>query len=77
MCHSFFYDARMIEILREKLKRLPLQYVLLFFGTLLMVGWYRHGSLAAYWVLGWAAFFAAKLIITVKRKVDQQSRIKN
>ena len=67
----------MIGILKEKLSRLPLRTVLLLFGTLLFVGYYRRGYFAAYWVLGWAAFFAAKLIITVKRKVDQQSRIKN
>jgi hypothetical protein len=69
----------MIGNLREKLSRLPLRTVLLFFGTLLFVGYYRRGSLAAYWVLAWAAFFAAKVIITVKRKVDAQSqlRIKN
>jgi hypothetical protein len=66
----------MIPILKEKLSRLPLRIVLFFFGSLLLVGYYRRGYFAAYWVLAWAAFFAAKFIITIKRKVDRQIKIK-
>jgi hypothetical protein len=65
----------MIAILKEKLGRLPLRSTMLFFGTLLVVGYYRRGYFAALWVLGWTAFFAARFIITVKRKVDRQLKI--
>ncbi len=66
----------MLGKLKEKLSRLPLRTVLILFGTLLIIGYYRHGSYAAYWVLGWAAYFAARFIMTVKRKVEQASSIK-
>jgi hypothetical protein len=65
----------MIAILKEKLSRLPLRGTLLFFGTLLVIGYYRHGYLAALWMLCWASFFTAKFIIAVKRKVDRQLKI--
>ena len=61
--------------IREKLRRVPLRAILFFFGTLLLIGFYRRGSLVALWIVGWAAFFTTKVVFTVKRKVDQ--RIKN
>jgi hypothetical protein len=67
----------MIGNLREKLSRFPLRTILMFFVSILIVGYIRQGSLVALWVLGWASFFAAKVIITVKRKVDAQLKIKN
>ncbi len=62
----------MIGNLREKLRQFPLRTILVFFVSILFVGYYRHGSLVAIWVLGWASYFAARFIITVKRKVDRQ-----
>lgn len=67
----------MIAILKERLGRLPLRATLIFFGTLLIIGYYRRGSLAALWIFGWAAYMATKLVFTVKRKVDQQTKLNN
>ncbi len=73
MSDSFFYHTMMLGHLREKLNRLPLRGILIFFVTLLIVGYIRIGSLAAIWVGGWIAFIAAKMAITVKKKVDLRS----
>jgi hypothetical protein len=57
---------------REKLRHVPIWSILIFFGTLITVGFMRRGALAALWILGWSAYFAAKLIYSVKRRVDQK-----
>ncbi|GEM_PF-6155423 len=59
--------------IRQKIQGVPLRGIAIFFGTLLIVGAYRRGDLAALWVLGWASFFAGKIIIQVKKKVEQKS----
>jgi hypothetical protein len=67
----------MLGNIREKLSRLPLRGVLLFFVTILFVGYYRRGWVVALWVLAWSAFVTIKLAFAVKQKVDRQSRINN
>ncbi len=77
MSLSFFYVVRMIGNLREKLSRLPLRSSLVFFVTILIVGYYRRGSLVAIWVLGWASFLTIKFAFAVKKKVDRQLKTKD
>ncbi len=77
MCAAFFYGMRMIGNLREQLSRFPLRSILLFFVTLLIVGYYRRGYVIALWIVGWIGFIAIKFAFAVKEKVDRQSTIKN
>src|SRR5437016_4908081 len=58
---------------RDRIKHLPLRQILIFFGTLLIVGILRWGALAAFWIVGWVSYFLVKLVFTVKKKVDQKS----
>ncbi|HET6402325.1 MAG TPA: DUF4236 domain-containing protein [Candidatus Kapabacteria bacterium] len=66
------------NILKEKLRHLPLKSILLFFVTLIVVGYLHRGYIAALWVLGWASYLAVKLAFAVKQRVEErQSQMKN
>lgn len=76
MYGCFYYASVIPAHFREKLRRIPLRGILIVCGTILLIGMDRRGMLATIWIVGWAAFYAAKFAISVKRKVDQKT-VKN
>jgi hypothetical protein len=57
---------------RERLKRVPLRNIAIFFITLLIIGFSRSAELAAVWVFGWGSYFFVKLAFAVKQRVDER-----
>ena len=57
---------------RQRLQRVPLRNIAIFFITLLIIGFSRSAELLAVWVFGWGSYFLVKLAFAVKQKVDQR-----
>jgi hypothetical protein len=57
---------------RERLQRVPLRNIAIFFGTLLLIGFMRSPELLAIWVFGWGSYFLFQLVFAVKKKVDER-----
>ena len=58
--------------LREKLKHVPLVAILIFFITLIVVGFLHRGYIAALWIVGWASYLGVKLAFAVKQRVEER-----
>jgi hypothetical protein len=57
---------------RERLQRVPLRNIAIFFVTLLVIGFMRSPELLAIWVFGWGSYFLFQLVFAVKKKVDER-----
>ena len=57
---------------KEKLSHVPIKTIVLFFITLIAVGFSRRGYVAAFWIVGWLSFVVARLILAVKRRVEEK-----
>lgn len=58
--------------MREKLSHVPIKTIVLFFITLIAVGFSRRGYVAALWILGWFSFVVVRLVLSVKRRVEER-----
>ncbi len=58
--------------LKSKLAHVPARGMLVFFVTVLIVGYYHRGYVFAVWILGWSSFFALKLAFAVKKRVEEK-----
>ncbi|HZK76310.1 MAG TPA: DUF4236 domain-containing protein [Candidatus Kapabacteria bacterium] len=57
---------------KEKLSHVPIKTIVLFFITLIAVGFSRRGYVAAFWILGWFSFIVVRLVLSVKQRVEER-----
>ncbi|HEX5315045.1 MAG TPA: DUF4236 domain-containing protein [Candidatus Kapabacteria bacterium] len=57
---------------KERLAHVPIKTIVLFFVTLIAVGFLRRGYVAAIWMIVWFAFVIGKLVLSVKQKVEER-----
>jgi|GEM_PF-2559154 len=70
--HSNGHVPEAPRTMREKLSHVPLKTIVLFFVTLLVVGFLRRGYILAFWIVGWFSFLAVRLVFSVKRRVEER-----